>query len=134
MCFWELHDVPELTRLIRDRKPKAGSSLPKQEDVMVGADKGTGQTAIGRRDSSESKTGAVSGAAKPPSYCRRNRRSRSSGIYTERRNHHRCIVISSWKKALVNPVPQMSLSSKELQELQEIDPTLSKVLKSGSVK
>ena len=28
-------DVPELTRLISDRKPKAGSSLPKQEDVMV---------------------------------------------------------------------------------------------------
>ena len=28
-------DVPELTKLISDRKPKAGSSLPKQEDVMV---------------------------------------------------------------------------------------------------
>ena len=37
------------------------------------------------------------------------------------------VVISSGKKALVNPVPQMSLSAKELRELQENDPTLSKV-------
>ena len=37
------------------------------------------------------------------------------------------VVISSGKKALVNPVPQMALSSKELKELQENDPTLSKV-------
>eukprot|EP00731_Ephydatia_muelleri_P002302 Em0001g2302a len=37
------------------------------------------------------------------------------------------VVISSREKAYVNPVPQMSLSAKELKELQENDPTLSKV-------
>ena len=143
-------DVPELTRLISDRKPKAGSSLPKQEDVMVVLTRARARQQLeeeivrrAKQVQSQVRSKPLAMAGETEEADRQVLAERTEGPKAETVSARRLqdesvtphsssssaeqVVISSGKKALVNPVPQMSLSAKELKELQENDPTLSKV-------
>ena len=143
-------DVPELTRLISDRKPKAGASLPKQEDVMVVLTRARARQQLeeeivrrAKQVQSQVRPNPLTTASEADEVASQVLAEKAEGpraetvsariLQDESGTPHLSsssaeqVVISSGKKALVNPVPQMALSSKELKELQENDPTLSKV-------
>ncbi|KAL5517047.1 hypothetical protein EMCRGX_G002514 [Ephydatia muelleri] len=124
-------DVPELTRLISDRKPKAGSSLPKQEDVMVVLTRARARQQLeeeivrrAKQVQSQVRSKPLAMAGETDEADRQVSAERTEGPKNSLREKTTGRV---GEKAYVNPVPQMSLSAKELKELQENDPTLSKV-------
>eukprot|EP00731_Ephydatia_muelleri_P002368 Em0001g2368a len=117
--------------LISDRKPKAGSSLPKQEDVMVVLTRARARQQLeeeivrrAKQVQSQVRSKPLAMAGETDEADRQVSAERTEGPKNSLREKTTGRVGG---KAYVNPVPQMSPSAKELKELQEKDPTLSKV-------